>query len=697
MELHFVCSKCKKKGTIDANELMALGKVLCKKCREEENLDNLIVHPETLTTTQDNSSSPTQPIPEKLTSNNPIDPTLNVEQARAACYDGNADGILLLAGAGCGKTKTLAARSCFLTQVKKVTPYNIALLTFTRKAAKEIKERINLYSQNAGNYMFIGTFHRFCLNLMHKYAHNFPFESKRLIDEDDKLKILRKIREDKIKGDEFAKEEIPVASKLSHIVSYTSNTLITLTEYFERYPNNDYSYERIEEVLNEYKKHKDEYNLMDFDDILSLTAQNLKENPEFAVKISHTYTHILVDEMQDTSPVQWSILESLYPSSKLFCVGDDAQSIYSFRGADFASVHNFCDKLPNSVILKLTENYRSNQEILDLSNLLLDASPLEYKKDLHAHKGPAGFGPTMKTCYDEQEEAKYICNAIKQELKAGTSPDEIMVLFRSLYNARELEITLRREHINYRLIGGQSFMQASHIKDIVGAFEALFNPPYELGLIRFLCLHPKIGEKTCEKLIAKLPPFNDHQEYIQNLIDILPDKLSGLKKFLSTLTITGDSHTLLSKLFDYFEKAKLIELNYENDTDRKKDLDYLLKSAQNTPAIKDFLESYKLDPNENIEEDNDPIITLITVHSAKGTEADVCFIIRAHNGSFPHTMASTIEEVEEERRILYVAMTRARKRLYLSRCTDMDSGFITFQMETILDKNNKLALKRKKR
>ena len=695
MELNFVCSKCKKSGKIDAQELMALGKVLCKKCRETEEIDNLIVNPETLVENKDNSAKDTSNTSSTPLSNNPIDPTLNIEQERAACYDGTADGILLLAGAGCGKTKTLAARSLFLTQEKKIAPHHIALLTFTRKAAKEIKERINLSSDNAGNYMFIGTFHRFCLNLMHKYAHNFPFEPKRLIDEDDKLKIIRKLREDKIKADKFAKEDIPIASKLSHIISYTSNTQITITDYFNRYNNDDYSIEQIEEVINEYLKYKEENNLMDFDDILHLTAQNLKENPEFAVKISKVYNYILVDEMQDTSPVQWSILESLYPSSKLFCVGDDAQSIYSFRGADFASVHNFCDKLPNSVILKLTENYRSNQEILDLSNILLDDSPLKYNKHLHAHKGSIGYGPTMKTCFDDKDEAKYICNAIKKELKAGTSHEEIMVLFRSLFNARELEMTLRREQIKYRLIGGLSFMQSSHIKDIVGAFEALLLPPYNIGLIRFLSLHPKIGEKTCEKIIAKIPPFTTHEEYIKNLIDVLPEKLDNLKKFLAKLNLQSDTHTILTKLVNYFDNNKLLANNYENDVERRKDLEYLLKSSQNTTSAKDFLESYKLEPDEDSKENNEPKITLITVHSAKGTEADVCFLLHAQSGSFPHIMAENDDEIEEERRILYVAITRARKRLYLSRTADGDSGFINFEMETMLDKNNKLALKRK--
>jgi DNA helicase-2/ATP-dependent DNA helicase PcrA len=526
---------------------------------------------------------------------------------------------------------------------------------------------------------------------MHKYAHYFPFESKRLIDEDDKLKILRKMRDEKLSSDKFiTKDEIPVPSQLSHIVSYISNTQIDLAEYFNRYPNDDYVFEYTKEVLDLYNKNKEEYNLMDFDDILSLTAKTLKENPEFAVKISKVYTHILVDEMQDTSPVQWSILKTLYPASKLFCVGDDAQSIYSFRGADFASIHNFCTKLPNSVVLKLTENYRSNQEILDISNILLDDSPLKYKKHLRAHKGVAGYGPTLQSFNDDQEEASYVCKCIKKELKAGTNPEEIMVLFRSLYNARELEMTLRREHINYRLIGGLSFMQASHIKDIVGAFEALYVPPYEIGLTRFLCLHPKIGEKTCEKLLAKLPPFTTQEEYLKNLIDILPDKLCNLKKFLSTTEYVGDSHTLLTRLFKYFEQEKLLELNYENDAERKKDLDYLLKSAQNTPGVKDFLEGYKLDPNENIDDTDEPIITLITVHSAKGTEADVCFIIHLQDGSFPHSRADENEEqIEEERRILYVAMTRARKRLYLSQI--YDSSFLSSQIEDILEDNNKKA------
>ena len=660
MELIYICKACGRENKIDAEELLASRELICPQCRHKSSLTG--------------SEEP----PKRW------DPTLNPEQERAACYHDAAKAVLVLAGAGCGKTKTLIARALYLHRELHVPAERIALLTFTRKAAKEISERLDSEVAGMGEQMFVGTFHRFCLDLMRRHSGYFDETGLKLIDRDDQCAVIRKLRNELDLPENAPEILVPGADEICGVFSYVSNCRIDVKEYYTLYPPTlEDTVKYVEQLAGMYLEYKFDNRLMDFDDVLSMTALALEQVPDFRRLVRNEYDHILVDEMQDTSPIQWAILRSLYPSVNLFCVGDDAQSIYSFRGADFKSVHNFCDELPDSVILRLTENYRSFQEILDISNMLLQNSPVEYKKDLRAHKGKAGRGPELYTFHSDFDEADFVLRSVRRKLRDGIPPSEIMLMFRSATQARIIEYTLRTAGIPYRFIGGMSFLQSSHIKDVIAALEALTSFRYELAWHRFLCLHRKLGDKTSFKFFLAVQNAPDHLTGLRAMAENLRLKFPELSDFLSAFDPNRPPAGLLTDIVQYFEETKLLEEKYDNWEDRKKDLQMLVRIAGKYSETERFLEAFKLDPDtEVLEHDRDAEgkITLITVHSAKGTESDFCYIVRVQNGVFPHIKALSEEEIEEERRVLYVAMTRARKQLILTRTSTESDKFLTDDM-----------------
>lgn len=660
MELIYVCKLCGKENKIEAEKLLASKELVCESCRHRS----------------------------ALTSNgNPSerwDTSLNVEQERAACYHDRAKALLVLAGAGCGKTKTLIARALFLHRELNVPAEKIALLTFTRKAAKEISERLNSEVSGMGDRMFVGTFHRFCLDLIHHHSGYFNCAGFKLIDRDDQSAVIRKLRNDLAIPENAPEILVPKVEELCGIFSYMNNAMVGVDEYFTLYPSTMTETPRyVQEIVSGYQQYKQDNKLLDFDDVLSMTAHNLKYISDFRRLVQNKFAHILVDEMQDTSPIQWAILQPLYPSVNLFCVGDDAQSIYSFRGADFKSVHNFCDQLPDSIILKLTENYRSYQEILDVSNMLLQNSKVEYKKDLHAHRGYAGRGPELYTFHSDFDEANFILKSIRSKLRNGISPREIMLMFRSTAHARIVEYTLRTAGIPYRFVGGMSFLQSSHIKDVISALEAVTSFKYELAWHRFLCLHRKLGEKTSFKYFLAVQNAPDHSSGLRAMGSNLQPKYPELGEFLMNFDYMRSPADLIKDILDYFEETRLLEEKYDNWAERKKDLQMLCRIAAKYSDTEHFLEAFKLDPDtEVLEHDKDANgkLTLITVHSAKGCECDYAYLFRVQNGVFPHIKATSEDEIEEERRVLYVAMTRARKQLILTRTSTDSSMFLTDKM-----------------
>ena len=660
MELIYICKACGRENKIDAEQLLASKELICPQCRHKSSL-----------TASDEA-------PKRW------DASLNPEQERAACYHDSAKAVLVLAGAGCGKTRTLIARALYLHREMHVPAERIALLTFTRKAAKEISERLDSEVANMGERMFVGTFHRFCLDLMRHHSGYFPEAGLKLIDRDDQCAVIRKLRSELNLPKNAPEILLPGTDEICGVFSYVNNCRIDVKEYYRLYPAPlEDTVKYMEQLARLYSEYKFDNHLMDFDDVLSMTALSLEQVSDFRRLVQNKYDHILVDEMQDTSPIQWAILRPLYPSVNLFCVGDDAQSIYSFRGADFKSVHNFCDRLPDSITLRLTENYRSSQEILDIANMLLANSTVKYEKNLHAHLGKGGRGPELYTFHSDFDEADFVLRAVRRRLRDGIPPGEIMLMFRSATQARVIEYTLRTAGIPYRFIGGMSFLQSSHIKDVVSTLEALTGLRYELAWHRFLCLHRKLGDKTSLKFFLAVQNAPNRLTGLRAMADNLQFKYPELAEFLRTVDPDQPPASLLTDIVEYFGRTRLLEEKYDNWDDRKKDLQVLIRIAGKYSDTDRFLEAFKLDPDtEVLEHDRnaEDKLTLITVHSAKGTESDYCYLIRVQNGVFPHIKAMTDDEIEEERRVLYVAMTRARKQLVLTRTSTESDKFLTNAM-----------------
>ncbi len=599
---------------------------------------------------------------------------LNKNQRVAAEYDENH--ILVLAGAGTGKTLTIIARAEYLIN-KGVEPRRILLLTFTRRAAKEMIDRLYMSIGDAAKEVLAGTFHHFCLLTMRKMPEKFEIKEYTVIDRDDQIALMKLARARYImKGDTF-----PKAANLVNIYSYARNTNMNVVEYLEKY----FDYDRviskkIYKVFIAYEKRKHLSRYLDYDDILYRFARKLHEDPSIREKLHGLYDHILVDEMQDTNPLQWLILDGLKDPARLFCVGDDAQSIYAFRGADFKNVHSFQKRVPGSVILKLEDNYRSTQEILNLSNWLLRQSSLSYNKNLRAQRSKGGK-PLLIDFGSDLDEAKWIVEDLISRHEAGSSWKDHMILTRTAWGARALEARLVEKNIPYKFIGGISFFQTAHVKDLLCLIRAAASHRDDLAWIRYLTLWPGIGDVTATRLISSMKTAETIEDAIGTLMshpkcgkEIVNGPRSVLKYW--------DKPTRALRAGSRFLEP-ILSQRYDRWNIRQKDFDLLMRLSEQYSSIMRFIEAYTLDPITSTyasrTEDTD-VVTLITVHSAKGTESPVCYLIRVEPGMYPHVRSiGNEDEEEEDRRVLYVAMTRAMDELIITRsASGSRGGYNTF-------------------
>jgi DNA helicase-2/ATP-dependent DNA helicase PcrA len=590
---------------------------------------------------------------------------LNRQQRYAAEYSLDHGNIMLLAGAGTGKTRTIIARAAFLLK-NDVNPSRILLLTFTRRAAEEIKDRLSSEFGAVALDIFAGTFHRFCLDTMRTVPEVFGIKGRSLIDRDDQVGIMRKARAVVVKRD---KNKFPRAAKLADYYSYARNTGDSPENYLGRFTSMEQEEtEAVLKIFSMYEENKTLRGYMDFDDILVKFSDTLKENPDFGGKFKSLFDFILVDEMQDTNPLQWDIIQGIYDPGRLFCVGDDAQSIYAFRGADFKNVHSFSERVKDPVILKLEENYRSTQEILDVSNWLLEQSPNRYGKKLSAARGQ-GVRPRLLDFQDKYDEASWITGDIYRRVSGGVPWSEHMVLARSAYSARQLETAFIEKDIPYRFIGGTTLLQASHVKDVLAMARVAGDRSDEISWVRFLKLWPRIGDATAFKIfdmVNSAPDYAVSLEMLRKRFSSCPELPEGLKNIRENRLAPAQALESAATALE-----KVLSVRYDNWPQRKKDINLLIEIADNFSSIEDFIETYTLDPLFNSEargSSADDVVTLITVHSAKGTECKVCYVLRVQPGVFPHSRSLSNEaQLEEERRVLYVAFTRARDELIITR------------------------------
>lgn len=586
---------------------------------------------------------------------------LNEQQRRAAEFDGG--DVLVLAGAGTGKTSTIVARVAHLVH-SGVDPKRLLLLTFTRRAAREMKFRMSEQIGAAAKHVSAGTFHNFCLQYLRRWPELFDCDSLTIIDRDDQLQLMKLARSAMV-GKDVA---FPKSAELVNLYSYARNTNRAIIDYLKEFTDHsEETIERIRSVLDDYSKRKRQCRYFDYDDILHLFAGKLHRSARVREKMQSRYDHLLVDEMQDTNPLQWLILDGLRDPAKLFCVGDDAQSIYAFRGADFRNVHAFTERVSGSTVLRLEENYRSSQEILDLSNWLLEQSPLSYDKHLTAARG-SGEKPTLVELDGEYDEAEWVVADLLRRHEEGVDWRDHMILTRTAWGARHVEGALIENDVPYRFVGGTQLLQSAHVKDLLSVLRLVDNPADQLAWMRYLTLWPRVGEKTAATAIRTLLTLSSLADIRAELSrrfqsnPRLAECVDECQKHLSR------PRTAIAAAID--KMTPLLEKKYDDWDRRVKDLKLLQRLAEKHESVAAFLETYTLDPiteSEASTEQVDDLITLITVHSAKGTEAPVCYLIGVQPGIYPHVRSmDSDDKIEEERRVLYVAMTRAQNELILT-------------------------------
>ncbi|MEM8734808.1 MAG: ATP-dependent helicase, partial [Planctomycetota bacterium] len=582
-----------------------------------------------------------------------------------AAIDSEAKHLLVLAGAGTGKTRTIIGRARRLLE-DGCEPGRIAIVTFTRRAATEIRQRLTVGSA-AGGGVVSGTFHNLCLRIMRSRRRWFDFSDLTIMDRDDQLQLMKLVRAEVVGKD----ATMPQSAQLLSYYSYARNTNQSPKKYLAKFSELEpKEIERVLEIFAAYKQRKDAAAYLDYDDILHRFAKTLKRSEEVRRKVCTQFDHLLVDEMQDTNPLQWLILEAFAEHCHLFCVGDDAQSIYAFRGADFENVHSFDSRLNNAVTLKLEENYRSTQEILDLSNWLLDQSSLEYGKHLRAYRG-GGERPLLLDFASDFEEAAWIGETIQDQRREGIPWSDHMVLCRSAYAARPIEAEFIEQKIPYRFIGGVGLLQMAHVRDLLSLLRSVLNYRDELAWSRYLTLWPRIGEVTAAKVIRGLVD----QTSLESVTRRLKDSLATRPEVTEPIAEVAQHSTQPQLAIQAAKRGlePILQQRYPDWDNRKKDIELLERLAKSHRSLQAFVEAYTLDPISSTEarpEDNseEGVVTLITIHSAKGTECPCCFVPSLQPGNYPHSRSLGDEEaIEEERRVLYVALTRAQDRLLLSR------------------------------
>ena len=603
--------------------------------------------------------------------------SLNEEQQKAVTFSGKH--ALVIAGAGTGKTRTIIHRAVYLLS-QGVRPDKILILSFTRKSANEIVERIKQF-QDAGSVLNLSgqTFHSWCSQIIKNNPQVFEQYDYTLLDSEDVDSLFKLLFTQKYKNNKTVDQKL--YSKIQSVYSYMLNTRKPLIEAIKLQECGNMSEDETEkyikdnedvfkEIMRDYIAYKKKNKLFDYDDLLYITANGLAQNEEARKFISSKYEHILVDEFQDTNPLQYQLLESFYDNCHLFCVGDDAQSIYAFRGADFKSMHNFTNIVPNSSKLYLNINYRSTQEILDMSNWLLEQSSIDYNKHLKAYRGQ-GAKPVIEYVYDEYSEANSVTDKILLYfMKKNIDYSSHMVLSRTLSGLRQVEGACVMKKIPYKIYGGSSLMKSRHIRDVVSAMRIIANYKDALAWHRYLQLWNKIGPATA----VNLSEYMVNADNLEQALEILKTKKIDKRVWEvleAAFPYSSSPSEMITKILTLMD-LRFAEIYKEEWLNwRKQDFAVLEEIAASTTSVTEFITEYILDPaleSSFLDADKPKeCVILSTIHSAKGLEADVCHLLNVTPYSYPSKRAvkEGEESIEEERRCLYVALTRAKNELIL--------------------------------
>ncbi|MEO7599258.1 MAG: ATP-dependent helicase [Opitutus sp.] len=614
----------------------------------------------------------------------PIDFRAQLNDEQFAAVTAEPGPMLVLAGAGSGKTRTLTYRVAYLLS-RGVKPGEILLLTFTNKAAKEMLHRVQDLTGVEPQRFWGGTFHSLGHRALRIYGEAIGLPKNfTILDADESESLLKQVveHEDKV----FFKDKTnPRPGPLFNVLSLARNTQLSIAGTVKKhFPQYDEIVHRFPAFATAYEKKKREQNVVDYDDLLELWLKLLSDAPEVAQYFAHRFRHVLVDEYQDTNTIQSQIVDKLAAHHCVMAVGDDAQCIYSWRGANFDNIMTYPDRHPGTVIHRIETNYRSTPEILNLANGVLLAQPKgrHFDKELRAARGHAQK-PFVVQTMDDREQAEFILKRIRALVEDdGVSLNEIAILYRSHFLALEVQLALSRAGLPYHITSGVKFFERQHIRDLVALLRFVYNPSDAQAWQRIAILLPKVGEKGAIKIYnAAL----DHARLMQkNLIDVLPtddvkskvakDARDDWDNFCASLAQVAESMhsgkppdviaTAIEGWYgDYLKGA------FADYLDRLDELKAMIGFAQRFDEMQDMLAQIVLLNGETSDrhvEPNTEAIKLTTVHQAKGLEYDVVFVIGLADGQFPGRRSIEAGDVEEERRLFYVAVTRARNELYLS-------------------------------
>ncbi len=600
---------------------------------------------------------------------------LNQEQRKAA--ETLEGPVLILAGAGSGKTRALTYRIANLI-AHGIAPWNILAITFTNKAAKEMRERVTALVGERGNDVWVSTFHAMCARILRRDIEKLGYtRSFTIYDDDDQAAVLKELYK-KLNIDD---KNLPLREVRGKI-SDAKNRLLDPNEWFSQSPR-DFRSQQIHDLYSAYEIKLKQGNALDFDDLLVKTLELFADHPPVLESYRERFKYVHVDEYQDTNFAQYSLIRLITQKSRNLCVvGDDDQSIYGWRGADIHNILDFEKDYPDATVIKLEQNYRSTANILDAANQVIAHNEGRMEKALWTELTP-GDPIRLFSAGDERDEAAWICDRMQQLKQTGHPLGAMAVLYRSNAQSRVLEDMLVRAGIPYRIYGGLRFYDRKEVKDIVAYLRCIVNPADDVSLRRIIN-QPKrsIGDTT----VAELARYAAEEEMpLYSALFDVPETLSARPRkcvtefgeLMNELVMSHDDMGLLDFVTYLITKTGL-KSQYEKDQsdegkNRIENIDEFLgavseyEKAADNPTLEDYLESVALISDLDINQSDEKAVTLMTLHSAKGLEFPIVFMAGLEEGIFPTARAlQDDEKLEEERRLCYVGITRAQRQLYMS-------------------------------
>ena len=612
---------------------------------------------------------------------------LNDEQL--AAVQTHARHALVIAGAGSGKTRTLTYRVAWLLS-QGVPGWRVLLLTFTNKAAREMLERVGSLIGPESGSIWGGTFHSIANRILRRHAEMLGYrQGFTILDSDDQRALMRRLVKlhagKQSKANPFPKPEV-----LLSLLSLAVNTGRTWEETLAAdYPQLCKHEETIGQIYADYTRRKVETNAMDFDDLLVNMVRLLSEHEEVRLHLQERFLHVLVDEYQDTNVLQERMISLLCGGSRthLMVVGDDAQSIYSWRGARVDHIFDFSRRYPDAEVFKIETNYRSVPAILEISNAAIAQNERQFLKVLRPVRAANKWMPAVVPAPDNRTEAQFVARRIDELMGQGIPGKDIAVLYRAHFHSLDVQMELTRCHIPFRITSGLRFFEQAHVKDVVAYLRLLSNPRDEMAFRRIAATFPRVGEVSagkmwqgwlaaCEARLQSAPevPLRGYEELMRG-VSVPALARPNWQSFLATMEALrpeegveltpAEMVRLVQKELDaWFRSA------YDNYDERWEDIEQLSRTLADMPSLEDFLSQVALlsEADREVEPDDD-CVTLSTIHQAKGLEWKVVFVIFLGEGMFPHYRvinAGDARELEEETRLFYVAVTRAQDQLYLT-------------------------------